>query len=311
MRAIGGGMTLCALVCVVAACFAAGSAHAAKGIQYGIQDDAWLESGPGTLDQRLTTFKRLGVPLVRFTLRWSDIARRRPKNPTSPRDRAYNWNRPGPGAARPAPLRPPARAHARRDAVVGERRALGGVGAEEDHRLPRLRDRRRQALPVDSLLADLERAQQAAMAQADEVADLRPVPAESGVRGDPQGAPAGSGRRRRDRASRRAGRHRTGRLAARHVPRAREVRRLRAPPVPLDAVARRRRAAAAAPARRSRWRRSGDSSSSSSSTSVRSRSGSPSTATSRTRRTSFSGSRPSGRRTWSVSPRCARGGCRA
>ena len=65
-----------------------------RGIQYGIQDDAWLESGPGTLDQRLATFKRLGVPLVRFTLRWNEIARRRPKNPTSPRDRAYDWRRP-------------------------------------------------------------------------------------------------------------------------------------------------------------------------------------------------------------------------
>ena len=65
-----------------------------EGVQYGIQDDAWLESGPGTLEQRLATFKRLGVPLVRFTLRWNDVSRRPPKNPTSPRDPAYNWNRP-------------------------------------------------------------------------------------------------------------------------------------------------------------------------------------------------------------------------
>ena len=71
----------------------AGSVQASRGIQYGIQDDAWLESGPGTLAQRLATFDRLGVPLVRYTLHWNDIARRRPKNPTSPRDRAYNWNR--------------------------------------------------------------------------------------------------------------------------------------------------------------------------------------------------------------------------
>ena len=120
-------MTLCALVCVVAACVAAGSAQAAKGIQYGIQDDAWLESGPGTLDQRLATFKRLGVPLVRFTLRWSDIARRRPKNPTSPRDRAYNWHRPDRVLRGLHRYGLTARAHARRDAVVGERGALAGV----------------------------------------------------------------------------------------------------------------------------------------------------------------------------------------
>jgi hypothetical protein len=85
---------LLVLLLAVAACAAAGSAGASRGIQYGIQDDAWLESGPGTLDQRLTTFKRLGVPLVRFTLRWNDVARRRPKDPASPRDRAYNWSRP-------------------------------------------------------------------------------------------------------------------------------------------------------------------------------------------------------------------------
>ena len=69
-------------------------AEAAKGVQFGIQDDAWLEFGPGTLNQRLTTFKRLGVPLVRFTLRWNKIAPRRPANAASPRDRAYDWRGP-------------------------------------------------------------------------------------------------------------------------------------------------------------------------------------------------------------------------
>ena len=46
-----------------------------------------------TLDRRLATFKRLGVPFVRFTLRWNQVALRRPKDPTSPRDRAYDWRR--------------------------------------------------------------------------------------------------------------------------------------------------------------------------------------------------------------------------
>ena len=78
----------------VAACVAASSVRASGSIQYGIQDDAWLEYGPGTLNQRLATFKRLGVPLVRFTLHWNQIARRRPKDPNSPRDRAYDWRRP-------------------------------------------------------------------------------------------------------------------------------------------------------------------------------------------------------------------------
>src|SRR5262245_19198755 len=84
-------------VLVMLAAFAAGiaasSGHASGGVRYGIQDDAWLEFGPGTLNQRLATFTRLGVPLVRFTLRWNEVAPRRPKNPTSPRDRAYDWRR--------------------------------------------------------------------------------------------------------------------------------------------------------------------------------------------------------------------------
>ena len=58
----------------VAACSAASSVQASKGIRYGIQDDAWLEFGPGSSNQRLTTFKRLGVPLIRFTLHWNEIA---------------------------------------------------------------------------------------------------------------------------------------------------------------------------------------------------------------------------------------------
>jgi hypothetical protein len=85
---------VCVLLFAVAGCAAATSAHATRSVRYGIQDDAWLASGPGTLDQRLATFKRLGVPLVRFTLRWNEIAPRRPADPTSPRDRAYDWRRP-------------------------------------------------------------------------------------------------------------------------------------------------------------------------------------------------------------------------
>ena len=94
MTTTTGRMTLFVLLFAVAACVAASSVQASKGVRYGIQDDGWLEFGPGTLNQRLATFKRLGVPLVRFTLRWNEIARQRPKLPTSPRDRAYDWRRP-------------------------------------------------------------------------------------------------------------------------------------------------------------------------------------------------------------------------
>src|SRR5437764_14935208 len=86
--------TVVVLLCALAACAAASSAHASNRIQYGIQDDAWLQYGPGTLEQRVATFDRLGVPLVRFALHWNQIATRRPKKPTSPRDRAYDWRRP-------------------------------------------------------------------------------------------------------------------------------------------------------------------------------------------------------------------------
>ena len=50
-------------------------------IKYGIQDDAWLEFGPGKLNERLETLKRLGVPLVRFTVHWNVVAPKRPADP--------------------------------------------------------------------------------------------------------------------------------------------------------------------------------------------------------------------------------------
>ena len=87
-------MMLFVVLVAVLACVAVSSVQASKGVRYGIQDDAWLQYGPGTLNQRLATFKRLGVPLVRFTLHWNQIAPRRPKDATSPRDRAYDWRRP-------------------------------------------------------------------------------------------------------------------------------------------------------------------------------------------------------------------------
>ena len=94
MRTTAARLTLFVVLVALAAGFGASSVHASNGISYGIQDDAWLEFGPGTLNQRLTTFERLGVPLVRFTLRWNQVALRQPKEATSPRDPAYDWRRP-------------------------------------------------------------------------------------------------------------------------------------------------------------------------------------------------------------------------
>ena len=82
------------LVCVLAAVvtFAgASTAQAASGALYGIQDDAWLEHGPGTLESRLDELDRLGVDVVRYTVRWDLIAKQRPTGARDHTDVAYDW----------------------------------------------------------------------------------------------------------------------------------------------------------------------------------------------------------------------------
>jgi hypothetical protein len=79
------------LVLALAACLTASTASAATTVRYGIQDDAWLEYGPGTLEQRLTTIANLGVPLVRFTLHWDQVSAKEPSDAASPDDPAYDW----------------------------------------------------------------------------------------------------------------------------------------------------------------------------------------------------------------------------
>jgi len=83
------------LLAVVAALMAAGtfgsSAGAAPGVQFGVKDDAWLLYGPGTLKSRLTELDRMGVDLVRFSLRWDEVAVRKPASARNPVDPAYRW----------------------------------------------------------------------------------------------------------------------------------------------------------------------------------------------------------------------------
>jgi Glycosyl hydrolase catalytic core len=76
----------------VAALIFANPATAAPGALYGIQDDAWLAHGPGTLESRLDELDRLGVDVVRYTLRWDAIAERRPASPRDHGDFAYDWS---------------------------------------------------------------------------------------------------------------------------------------------------------------------------------------------------------------------------
>ncbi|MEO5576506.1 MAG: hypothetical protein ABIR67_13575 [Gaiellaceae bacterium] len=58
------------------------AADASSNVRFGIQDDAWLVHGDGTLDERLDRLDRLGVDVVRFNLHWDRI---------EPARGAYAW----------------------------------------------------------------------------------------------------------------------------------------------------------------------------------------------------------------------------
>jgi hypothetical protein len=66
-------------------------ASAAQTARFGVQDDAWLMDGPGSPETRLATLDHLGVKLVRFTLRWDEIAPKKPLRQRDPDDPAYHW----------------------------------------------------------------------------------------------------------------------------------------------------------------------------------------------------------------------------
>ena len=71
------------LIAVAAAALAAAStALASPYVQYGVQDDAWLRYGSGTLDERTATLKGLGADVVRYTLVWREL---------EPRRGVYDW----------------------------------------------------------------------------------------------------------------------------------------------------------------------------------------------------------------------------
>jgi len=67
-------------------------ASASSHIQYGVQDDAWLLYGPEAPAKRIQILQRLGVDVVRLTLRWDTVAEREPAEPRDPDDPAYNWS---------------------------------------------------------------------------------------------------------------------------------------------------------------------------------------------------------------------------
>jgi hypothetical protein len=59
-------------------------------VRYGVQDDAYLSAGP-SLESRLETLDRMGAKLVRFTVNWRQVARKKPRRAVNPADPAYDW----------------------------------------------------------------------------------------------------------------------------------------------------------------------------------------------------------------------------
>ena len=62
-------------------------------IRYGVQDDAYLAGSGQSLEPNLKTLDRLGVKLVRFTINWRQVARRKPARAGNPGDPAYDWSK--------------------------------------------------------------------------------------------------------------------------------------------------------------------------------------------------------------------------
>jgi hypothetical protein len=84
-------LSILVLVLMVAMMAAATPASASHFAQFGIQDDAWLMYGPGTLDERLALLDGLGVGIARLTIRWDEVAPIEPASERDPADPAYRW----------------------------------------------------------------------------------------------------------------------------------------------------------------------------------------------------------------------------
>ncbi|MDQ2983174.1 MAG: hypothetical protein M3R70_04520 [Actinomycetota bacterium] len=89
------GRTVGALIAAAAALAVGGSqAGASPWLKYGLQDDAWISHGSPAAplsEDRLAILDRLGVDVVRYTLRWDLIAPLPPLVPEDPDDPGYRW----------------------------------------------------------------------------------------------------------------------------------------------------------------------------------------------------------------------------
>jgi hypothetical protein len=72
-----------AVLAALAALVLVPSAAASPYVQFGVQDDAWLRFGPGTIDTRVATLQRLGVDVVRYTIDWREV---------SPHEGTLDWS---------------------------------------------------------------------------------------------------------------------------------------------------------------------------------------------------------------------------
>ena len=200
------------------------AADASPNVRFGIQDDAWLTHGSGTLDDRLDRLERLGVDVVRFNLHWDRIEPSRGEYDWEDSDAVLNGLRES---------RDPGRRRHRRLAHVGERRQ----GAELRPRrvvVRRLRPRGRLPLPLGEAVADVERAEPGSLAASDLAERLRPPDPQSRLRGGPRSDPARQGRRRRHCAPRFERRRLARQMDPRDAQRARPPRRVRAPSLPVE-----------------------------------------------------------------------------
>jgi hypothetical protein len=80
-----------ALAAAVVALLIPAAAGASPSVRYGVQDDAYLSAG-SSLEPSLQTLDELGVGLVRYMVNWRQIASVKPRHPTNPGDKAYDWS---------------------------------------------------------------------------------------------------------------------------------------------------------------------------------------------------------------------------
>jgi hypothetical protein len=83
---------LAALAAAVLTMVVPATSSASPFIRYGVQDDAFLSPGP-SLEPRLDTLDSLGVKLVRYTVDWRQVAKKKPRRAVNPDDPAYDWAR--------------------------------------------------------------------------------------------------------------------------------------------------------------------------------------------------------------------------